>query len=468
MRISFHGAAGCVTGSKHIIHLKNGKKILMDCGMFQGMGEETYRLNADFGFDPSELTAMVLSHAHIDHSGLIPRLVKQGFTGKIYCTPATRELAALLMEDSAQIQESDVKMANKRRILAKLPLFQPLYTKEDALVCLSQFEEVEYGKSFVVIDSVSCTFTDTGHIIGSAAMHLRITENNVTKQLTFSGDLGRYRDVILKSPETFSQSNYIIMESTYGDKLHDLTVESKDLLLDIIKKTCLEKRGKLIIPAFSVGRTQEILFALNNLFNEGRLPKLDYIVDSPLSMEATEVIENHPEDYNSHLQKIIKNGDDKPFDFPGLHFTADANESKLLNFRRDPFVVISASGMADAGRIKHHISNNIENSRNTILLSGYCEPNSLGGRLKLKPEEVMIFGQPHQVNAEIVELRSMSAHGDYNDMCQWLACQNPQQVERLFLVHGDDEVRLSFKSKLIKKGFVDIEMPGMHQEFGLG
>jgi metallo-beta-lactamase family protein len=468
MKISFHGAAGCVTGSKHIVHLKNGKKILLDCGMFQGMGSETYQLNASFGFDPATIDVMILSHAHIDHSGLIPRLVKQGFKGKIYCTPATKELTAIMLEDSAQIQENDVKTANKRRILQKLPLFEPLYTKADALAAMSQFVEIEYNKNFTVLDSVACIFTDTGHIIGSAAVHLTITENNLTRKLTFSGDLGRYRDVILKSPQDFDQADFIIMESTYGNSLHNAQVDTPELLLSWIQKTCIEKKGKLIIPAFSVGRTQELLYALSTLENEGRLPKLDYFVDSPMSEDATQVLKNYPQYFNNTLQKVIKAGDTDPFHFNGLQFVQSADQSKLLNFRKEPCVIISASGMADAGRVKHHISNNIENSRNTILLVGYCEPNSLGGRLKLKPDDVMIFGLPHQVNAEIGEMRSMSAHGDYEDMCQWLACQDPKLVDKLFLVHGEPEVQEHFKSRLLKKGFRDIRLPEMHEEIGLG
>jgi metallo-beta-lactamase family protein len=465
MKISFHGAAQCVTGSKHIIHLENGKKILLDCGMFQGMGKETHSLNADFGFDPKEIDAMVLSHAHIDHSGLIPRLVKQGFKGKIFCTPATKDLATILLEDSAHIQESDVKMANKRRLLEKLPLFEPLYTKADALIAIAHFEVIDYTTNFIVLDSVSCVFTDTGHIIGSAAIHLTITENNITKHITFSGDVGRYRDAILKSPEVFSQANYIIMESTYGNKLHDDTVEAPDVLLNWIKKTCIEKKGKLIIPAFSVGRTQEILYALSTLENENRLPKLDYIVDSPLSQDATEVLRHYPQYFNNTIQKIMATGDKDVFGFTGLLFTQSQEESKMLNYRKDACVIISASGMADAGRVKHHISNNIENSRNTILFSGYCEPNSLGGRLKKRPEEVMIFGMPHQVNAEIGEMKSMSAHGDYEDLIHWLECQNKTQVKKIFLVHGEAEVQIDFKNKLNDIGFEQVEIPTLHESY---
>ncbi len=310
-------------------------------------------------------------------------------------------------------------------------------------------------------------YLDAGHIIGSATVHLKINENGKETHLTFSGDVGRYRDVILRSPADFPQADYIIMESTYGNKLHDGVTSTPDDLLQWITKTCLQKKGKLIIPAFSVGRTQEILFSLNQLENENRLPQLKYFVDSPLSLEATKVIESYPQYFNSRIQKILKSDED-PFAFKGLKFVQSVEESKSLNYLDEPCVIISASGMADAGRVKHHISNNIENSRNTILFSGYCEPRSLGGRLKLHPKEVGIFGVTHEVNAEIGEIRSMSAHGDYNDLSQWLSCQDPKQVKKLFLVHGEYDVQLDFKNRLIGKGFLDVEIPERHWEIGLG
>jgi metallo-beta-lactamase family protein len=467
MKIAFHGAAGCVTGSKHLITLKSGKQILLDCGMFQGMGRETDSLNRQFGFDPEQVDVMILSHAHIDHSGLIPRLVKQGYKRPIFCTPATKDLAGLLLEDSADIQENDVRYVNKRRALEGLPYIEPLYNAEDVKMAIQFFESRDYGNWFRVMDGVECKFTDTGHIIGSAAVHLRIVENGVTRTLTFSGDVGRYRDVILKSPEPFPQADFILIESTYGDSLHDTTVDTPEILLGWIEKTCIRKKGKLIIPAFSVGRTQELLYALNQLENENRLPATDYFVDSPLSMEATMLLKHYPQYFNSRVQRLMQDDSD-PFQFRGLHFVKSKDESKLLNYRRDPCVIISASGMAEAGRVKHHISNNIENSRNAILLVGYCEPNSLGGRLKKKPEEVTIFGLPHQVNAEIGEMRSMSAHGDYDDLCQWLAGQDTAQVQKLFLVHGEPEVQEHFKSRLLKKGYADVVIPSLHQEIGLG
>ena len=466
MKIAFHGAARTVTGSKHLLTLSNGKKYLLDCGMFQGMGKETEGLNHEFGFDAASVDYLILSHAHIDHCGLIPKLVKDGFKGKIFATDATKDLAAILMEDSAGIQENDLKFVNKRRAAEGLPYLLPLYTTEDALKAVELFIPQKYDQWFAVDESVQVMYKDAGHIIGSATVHLKINENGKETRLTFSGDVGRYRDVILKSPAEFPQADYIICESTYGNSLHEQITGTTDLLLQWIIKTCIEKKGKLIIPAFSVGRTQEVLFALNQLETENRLPDLTYIVDSPLSQEATQVIKSYPQYFNAAIQKLIETDND-PFSFKGLRFTKSVEESKLLNYSKEPLVIISASGMAEAGRVKHHISNNIENSRNTILFTGYCEPNSLGGRLKLHPKEVNIFGAPHEVNAEIAEIRSMSAHGDYNDLCQWLACQDPKQVKKLFLVHGEYKVQQDFQQRLISKGFADVEIPERHYEIGL-
>ena len=466
MKIAFHGAARTVTGSKHLITLKSGKKILLDCGMFQGMGKDTDSLNRDFGFDSREVDVMVLSHAHIDHCGLIPKLSSEGFGGKIFCTPATRTLTAILLEDSAEIQEDDARYANKSRALQGLPYVQPLYTLDDAKKCMDQFLEREYGNWFDVIEGVQACFTDAGHIIGSACVHLKIKENEKEIRLTFSGDVGRYRDVILRSPDVFSQADYILIESTYGSSLHDAADSTPDLLLKWINETCLRKGGKLILPAFSVGRTQEILFALNGLELNGALPPIDYFVDSPLSIEATEVVKSYPQYFNKSIQKLLQSDND-PFMFKGLKYIKTVEQSKMLNFKDSPMVIISASGMADAGRVKHHISNNIENSRNSIVFTGYCEPSSLGGRLIAGATEVSIFGAKHQVHAEIGSIRSMSAHGDYEDLSQWLACQDPRQVKKLFLVHGEYEVQQEFKRRLVKKGFLDVQIPERHFELGL-
>ena len=466
MKIAFHGAARTVTGSKHLITLKNGKKLLLDCGMFQGMGAETDMLNRDFGFDSKTVDVMILSHAHIDHSGLIPKLVHEGFAGKIFCTPATKDLTVVLLEDSAEIQEDDIKYKNKKRAAEGLPYLRPLYTSDDAKMATDHFEEQRYGQWYDVIDGVQAMFTDAGHIIGSTCVHIKIKEDGKETRITFSGDVGRYRDAILKSPEVFPQADYILLESTYGNSLHDNNVTTPDMLLRWLEKACLQKKGKLILPAFSVGRTQELLYALNQLELENRLPDLDYYVDSPLSVKATMIVKNYPAYFNNTIQKIMQTDND-PFAFKGLRYIQTVEQSKQLNFQNGPMVIISASGMADAGRVKHHISNNIENSRNTILLTGYCEPRSLGGRLMAGEKEVGIFGVKHEVNAEIGAIRSMSAHGDYEDLSQWLACQDKTQVRKLFLVHGEYNVQQDFQQRLIKKGFADVMIPDRHFEIGL-
>jgi metallo-beta-lactamase family protein len=466
MKIAFHGAARTVTGSKHLLTLSNGKKILLDCGMFQGMGNQTDSLNREFGFESDKVDVMILSHAHVDHCGLIPKLVSEGFVGKIFCTPATKDLSTVLMKDSAEIQQDEAKYQNKRHAAEGLPYVKPLYTVDDAQKAAGHFVEQPYGQWFNVIDDVQAMYTDAGHIIGSACVHIKVKEDGKETHITFSGDVGRYNDAILKSPETFPQADYILLESTYGNSLHDNNVTTPEMLLRWIEKACVQKKGKLIMPAFSVGRTQELLYALNQLEIENRLPDLDYYVDSPLSIEATVIVKKYPQYFNKTIQKIMETDKD-PFGFKGLRFVQTVDQSKQLNFQNGPMVIISASGMGDAGRVKHHISNNIENSRNTILLTGYCEPHSIGGRLIAGDKEISIFGVHHEVHAEIGAIRSMSAHGDYEDLCHWLSCQDMKQVKKLFLVHGEYQVQQDFQQRLIKKGFADVEIPEQHYEIGL-
>lgn len=463
MHISFHGASRTVTGSKHLIHTESGHKILLDCGLFQGMGDKTLELNSHFGFDPSEIDFVILSHAHIDHSGLLPKLIKEGYTGNIYCTPATADLAKALLLDSAYIQEADVAFVNKKRAAQGLPYIKPLYSVADANNTLGRIIEVPYGQWTSLAKGIDFYLTDTGHILGSAAIHLDIEENGSKKRITFSGDVGRYRDVILRSPETFRQADYIIIESTYGNSLHQEFKGTEELLLQYIQETCIENRGKLIIPAFSVGRTQELLYALNQLEVEGRLPDVPVFVDSPLSTQITNIIKQYSSLYNKHVQDLMKI-DKYPFDFKGLKFITKVEESKLLNHRKEPMVIISASGMAEAGRIKHHIANNIENPRNMILMTGYCEPRSLGARLMNGDKTVRIFREEFNVHAKISSIRSMSAHGDYEDLCQFLACQNPDEVKQVFLVHGELDVMADFQYKLLRKKFKDVEIPRQHQK----
>jgi len=465
MKIAFHGAARTVTGSKHLITLKNNTQILLDCGLFQGMGRVTDKLNDYFGFDPKQVTYLVLSHAHIDHCGLLPKLVADGFSGKIFCTAATMDLGRILMMDSAKIQMQDAEFSN-RRLREGEEMEEALYTEEDVTKTLSQMKIVEYEEDFEIDENISLKFTDAGHILGSAAVHLSIKEDGEIKRITFSGDVGRYGDLLLKSPQKFDQADYILMESTYGDSLHKDLDPIEDMLLEIINDTCNVKRGKVIIPAFSVGRTQELLYALNGLELKGKLPDLQYYVDSPLSSKATEILKNHPEVYNNGVKRVMK-VDFDVFSFKGLRFVESVEESQSLNDDPRPCVIISASGMAEAGRVKHHIRNNIGNTKNTILMVGYCEPNSLGGRLLAGEKVVEIFRDEYDVKADIRSIKSMSAHGDYEDLLHFLACQDPEKVRQLFLVHGEYDVQQNFATRLKDSGYKHVAIPSFHQEFEL-
>jgi len=466
MHIVFHGAARVVTGSKHLIELNDGTSILLDCGMFQGFGEHTEDMNEHFGFNPKKVDYMILSHAHIDHCGLIPRLVAQGFSGPIFCTSATMDLARILMLDSAKIQMQDTEYSNKHRQRRGMPLLTPLYNEDEAMTAMHLFKIVDYDTDYEITPRIKFRFTDAGHIIGAAAVNLSILEGGKETRITFSGDVGRYGDMLLKSPQPFAQADYIVLESTYGDSLHKELAPIEDELLAIIKQTCLIKNGKLIIPAFSVGRTQELLYALNELELKGILPDLPYYVDSPLSEKATQVMLDHPEVYNDDVKAVLK-VDANPFGFKGLRFIETSQESIALNTDPRPCVIISASGMAEAGRVKHHIKNSIGNHKNTILMVGYCEPNSLGGRLIRGDREVHIFGEEFEVKAEVRSIKSMSAHGDYEDLLHFVACQNPAQIKMLFLVHGEYDVQQHFSRKLKEKGFRQIEIPYRHQRVDL-
>lgn len=466
MKISFHGAARTVTGSKHLIHLKNGKKILLDCGMFQGLGKETVTLNSEWGFEPAEITYVILSHAHIDHAGLLPKLVKDGFTGKIICTTPTADLANVLLRDSARIQEMDVRRTNAVRQRQDRELVTALYTEEDAAQVSKQMFTLENGTPWQLDNDIELLYTDCGHLLGCSAIHLKITEDGHDTRISFSGDIGRYRDVLLRAPDPFPQADYVIMESTYGNTLHEMMIPSGDELLRSIREVCLERGGNLIIPAFSVGRTQEILYLLNRLELERRLPDLDYFVDSPLSIDATEIIKHHPECFNQQVQKLLAHDEDV-FLFKRLHYIETAEESMKLAERKEPCVIISSSGMAEAGRVKHHIANNVTDARNGILIVGYCEPHSLGGRLKNGAKEVTIFGDQLEVNASVNVISSMSAHGDYEDLLHWLSCQDAGAVRKLFLVHGEYEVQTLFRERLIRKGYQHVMIPDMHDEVTL-
>lgn len=458
MKIQFLGAARTVTGSKHLLITDDGKKILMDCGFFQGKGSETDALNRNFNFDPSEIDYLILSHAHIDHSGNIPNLVKHGFKGPIICTKATADLCKIMLTDSAHIQENDVRYVNKRRIKRGEEPFKPIYTVKDVDACLPLFVGIHYNKTYSVYEDLKVTFTDSGHILGSAAVNLELTENSSTKHICFTGDIGRYGGSILRDPQPFPQADYIIAESTYGDRLHSDSAYTEQQLFDVIYSTCITRKGKVIIPAFSLGRTQELVYALDQMEAKKMLPRINVYVDSPLSVNATNIMKAHPECFNADILEYMKT-DPNPFGFNNLIYIQDVEDSMRLNDLKEPCIIISASGMADAGRIKHHIANNVSNPNNTILMVGYAEPHSLGGKLRAGVKSVKIFGTEHEVKAEVVIIDSYSAHGDYKEMIRYFECQDKAKVKQLFLVHGEYDVQVSYKEKLLDAGFKNISIP---------
>ena len=467
MKIQFLGAAREVTGSKHLITTDDGKKILLDCGMYQGKGMETDSMNRNLGFDPETINYLILSHAHIDHSGLIPYMYKNGFRGSIITTSATRDLCSIMLPDSGHIQELDVKWFNKKRMRQGLPTVTPIYSVEDAEKALGLFISVEYNRRFYINDQINVKFTNSGHMLGSAVVNLEITENGQKKRIAFTGDIGRSHNKLLQTPAVFPQCDYLITESTYGNRLHPAEKEMEDDFLKIVYETCVNKRGKLIIPSFSVGRTQEIVFLLNNFYNEGKLPKIEVFVDSPLSVNATDIFRMHTDCMNESVKSVLKYDED-PFGFNSLKYIKNVDESKALNDYNRPCIIISSSGMAEAGRIKHHIANNIANAANTILIVGYCSPTSLGARLQQPGlNEISILGEIRPVNADVKRIEAFSGHGDYSEMINFLNCQDQEEVRNVFLVHGEYESQLFYKEQLEIEGFRGIEIPELGQEFEL-
>ncbi len=464
MKIGFFGAAKTVTGSKHIITTENGHKILLDCGMFQGRGAESDQWNRHLGFDPMQIDMVILSHAHIDHSGLLPFLVNQGYDGPIYSTSATRDLCVIMLQDSARIQESDVEYINKHREREGRKPIKALYTVDDALETVDKFITIPYNKETNLLDDVKLIFTDSGHILGSAAVNLKIKEKNQWRNVMFSGDIGRPGDKILKDPQPFPQAEIIITESTYGDRLHEEIKNSESRLLQIVLETCTIKKGKLIIPAFSLDRTQEIVYALNLMKNSGSLPDIKVYVDSPLSTNATNVMRMHPECFNKVVFESLQYDPD-PFGFDGLKYIRKAEDSIALNSLKEPCIIISASGMMEAGRIKHHLKNNISDPRNTLLLVGYCSPESLGGKIMRGEKKVYIFGKEYDMVMDLEIIDAYSAHGDYNEMIQYLSCQNSEKVKTVFLVHGEEDVQKNYSKKLNAVGFKNVVIPEKGEEF---
>jgi metallo-beta-lactamase family protein len=464
MKLKFLGAAREVTGSKTLLTTDLGQRILFDCGMFQGKGLETDGMNRDIGFDPSLIDHIILTHAHIDHSGLIPYVYKLGFRGSIVCSNATRDLCSIMLADTAYIQEHDTQIFNKRRAKKGLPLVTPLFTQEDAKECMSLFIGVPNDMKFRIHDNIKVRFTNTGHMLGSGVANLFITENGRSTRIAYTGDIGRPSSRILSPPVPFPQADLLVTESTYGDRLHKDQVAADDELLNTVIHTCVDKGGKLIIPSFSVGRTQEIVFSLNNFFNNGRLPRVEIFVDSPLSVNATTIFRMHPECFNKETLHVMETDSD-PFGFNRLTYITRQEDSKKLNDYKGPCIIISASGMAEAGRIKHHLANNISNPRNTILMVGYCSPVTLGARIAGGAKEVSIFGTVYPVNAEVKSIDAFSGHADYKELINFLSCQDKSVLRGTFLVHGEYETQQKYSARLQESGFNNIQIPAMRQEY---
>jgi len=466
MKIKFLGAAREVTGSKHLITTEHGKKILLDCGAFQGKGLETDSMNRNPGVDPAEIDHIILSHAHIDHSGMIPFFYKNGFRGSVICTSATRDLCAIMLADSGFIQEHDTLWFNKKRARKGLPPVQPIYTKQDAVNCMELFIGVAYNRKLQIDKFTKVKFTNAGHLLGSSIVSLEVDENGKKTHLAFTGDIGRPQNYILRPPDVFPPCDFLIAESTYGARLHKDRQGAEAELLRIVQRTCVEKKGKLIIPSFAIGRTQEIVYVLNNFYNAGLLPKIPIYVDSPLAVNATDIFRVHPECFNKEVIDVMQTDSD-PFGFGGLHYIKNVEDSKQLNDKHEPCVIISASGMMEAGRIKHHLANNIENPLNSILIVGYCAPTTLGARITRGDTEISIFGMPHSVKAEVFKIDSFSGHGDYNEMSDYLGRQVKETIKQLFLVHGEYAVQQKYADILTAKGFKNIQIPKSGDEYDL-
>jgi metallo-beta-lactamase family protein len=457
MIIQFLGAIRTVTGSMHLISV-NGTRILLDCGMFQGKRSEAYERNRIFPFNAADIDAVMLSHAHIDHAGNLPNLVKNGFRGPIYATGATRDLCNIMLYDSAYIQERDIEFVNKRHQKKNEPLVQSLYTVMDVTTAMSQFISINYEQPIQIADGVRATYLDAGHILGSAVTVLEVEENGKRKKIGFTGDLGRKNAPIIKDPQPIGSVDVLISESTYGGKLHDPIIGMKDSLCQVIKQTS-DRGGKVIIPSFSVGRTQEIVYLLSELFDEGRLPVIPIYVDSPLAVNASDIFRLHTECFDEEMLTHLHANED-PFGFNRLVYVRSVDESKKLNSLQSSCVIISASGMCEGGRIVHHLANNIENPKNTILIVGFMAEHTLGRRIVEKQPEISIFGEVHTLNAEVVVLNSFSAHADQDELVKYIQAADQIQLKKIFLVHGEINQIEKLSSKLKEVGVKkDIYIP---------
>ncbi len=456
MQIEFWGAAQTVTGSMHLVYA-NGSRILLDCGLFQGKRQESNERNRVFPFDPRSIYAVVLSHAHIDHCGNLPNLIKQGYTGPVYCTPATRDLCEIMLADSGYLHEKDAEFLNKKSQKNHEPPVEPLYTYKDALATVPHLRGIPYGQEFKVANNATAKFTDAGHILGSASISLTASHNGNRRTIGFSGDVGRWGMPIIRDPASMGKVDILMLESTYGGKLHDPPENMGKQLVSNISRT-IDRGGKVIVPSFSVGRTQDLAYTLHILFDAGKLPRIPIYIDSPLAVNATEIYRKHPECFDTETYFHITQHHD-PFGLKQLRYIRNVEESKELNNRDESAMIISASGMCEAGRILHHLANNIEDPRNTILIVGYCAEHTLGKRLVDKAAEVRIYGKMYARRAEVVVHNSFSAHADHNELIRYTRFFKPNELGQIILIHGDPVRQTALRDDLTSKGYKNIEIP---------
>ncbi|MGB3541421.1 MBL fold metallo-hydrolase RNA specificity domain-containing protein [Rubrivirga sp.] len=453
MTLTFWGAAQTVTGSLHYLEV-DGTRLFLDCGLYQGRRSESRERNEDWPCEPSTVDAVLLSHAHIDHAGLLPKLYRDGFRGTVYATHATRDLCAIMLRDSAYIQEKDADFFNRKIRRKGEEAVEPLYDQADAEGVMGLFHGVPYGKPFTVPGALEVVYRDAGHILGSASMTIDLPGG---RRLGFTGDLGNPGRPILRDPVPLPPVDWLICESTYGGREHEPTDEAKERLAEIVTSTA-EKGGRVVIPAFAIGRTQELVHNLDQLWNEDRIPHIPVFVDSPLAVNATAVFQTHPECYDADLLEYMLT-DPNPFGFERLEYVREAERSKELNGLRVPFVVISASGMAEAGRILHHLRNTVEDDKNTVLIVGYQAEHTLGRRIVERRDEVKIFGRPHSLRARVEVMNTFSAHADELGLVNFVSALDRDRLQTVFLVHGDPERQAALTSALEDAGVSSVESP---------
>ncbi len=457
MQIQFCGGAQTVTGSQMLISV-NGKKLLYECGLFQGRREESYKKNLNFMFDPATVDAVILSHAHIDHSGNLPNLVRKGFKGSIYATPATIELCKIMLRDSAYLQAKDLEWVNKIRRRSHHPEIEPLYSLRDVEATLDQFVGIDYDKPFTIAPQVEVVFRDAGHILGSAGIHLEINENGRTYKLGLTGDIGRPGIPLMHDPNVLRDLDLLIMETTYGNRLHESYEDVEEVVAGAIRTTAAAG-GKIIIPSFAVGRTQLLVYVLHKLFNQDRIPDMPIFVDSPMACDATEVFRHYPADLDRETRRLFLEGHEDPFGFKRLTYIHDVDGSKKLNSLAYPHVIISGSGMAEGGRILHHLRNNLENPKNLLLFVGYAAKETLARKIMDGRHEVKVFGEEHTVRCRVQVIDAFSAHADRRNLLDYVDLTPPSRLKHIFLVHGEPEQSLSLRDALRSKGYENIHYP---------